>query len=129
MKTKYALFRLNFLLQILSKITGAYNPSLNQSKPETRIPSTTRYVINNHVFLPSEFLLNKKLSISCYILIRILRELICKKLQLLIISIIKSIKPVKGSKFSENIIVFVTSNYWTKLRSANILYVKKKKVL
>ena len=111
MKTKYALFRLNFLLQILSKITGAYNPSLNQSKPETRIPSTTRYVINNHVFLPSEFLLNKKLSISCYILIRILRELICKKLQLLIISIIKSIKPVKGSKFSENIIVFVTSNY------------------
>ena len=60
MKTKYALFRLNFLLQILSKITGAYNPSLNQSKPETRIPSKTRHVINNHVFLPSEFFLNKK---------------------------------------------------------------------
>ena len=44
-------FRSNFLFQILSKITGAYNLSLNQSKPETRIPS--RYVINNHVFLTS----------------------------------------------------------------------------
>ena len=40
--------------------SGAYNLSLNQSKPETRIPS--RYVINNHVFLTSE-LLNKKLNI------------------------------------------------------------------
>ena len=104
-------FRSNFLFQILSKITGAYNLSLNQSKLETRIPS--RYVINNHMFLTSEFLWNKKTKHfgvhSCIILIRILRKLICKKLQLLIISIIKSIKPIKGSKFSEDIIVFVTS--------------------
>ena len=108
MEAKYVLFRSNFLFQILSKITGAYNLSLNQSKPETRIPS--RYVTNNHVFLTSELLKTKHFGVrSCYLLIRNLRKLICKILQLLIISIIKSIKPIKGSKFSEDIIVFVTS--------------------